>query len=162
MSFSLPGVGSTFASTVNNCEFVQCGDLRAVLRRSATLSGTARSVGLDRQRMMTTAGVSSAATSSMVMASTVVIWPAASSATWTWEIWIPFDGWWISRPRSVLQHGSGRLTGPCYLILVITPSVCAVACANCRIRSNTRGHERLSQAWNSRSAGHASMCEHRR
>jgi hypothetical protein len=42
--------------------------------------------------MMTTAGVSSASTSSMVMASTVVIWPAASSATWTWEIWIPFDG----------------------------------------------------------------------
>jgi hypothetical protein len=67
-----------------------------------------RTVGLTGQRMMTTAGVSSASTSSTVSVSTAVMAPLASSVIWTWRSGFLSRVRWISQARRELHLLAGR------------------------------------------------------
>jgi len=63
---------------------------------------------LAGHRIMTTAGVSLAWTSSIVSVSIAVIWPEASSVTWDMEILLPFTEL-VGSPR---PGGVPAPTGP--------------------------------------------------
>jgi hypothetical protein len=55
--------------------------------------------------------------------------------------------------RRELHLLAGRLIGSCQLIW-LSPFVCAVVCADCRIRRTTAGHERPLKGCHLRSAGY--------
>jgi hypothetical protein len=89
------------------------------------------------QVMMTTAGVSSASTSSMVMMSVAVMAPLANSVIWDMEILLPFTEL-VGSPR---PGGVTAPTGPLLCLILKSPSCVCTVCAICWGPAVRRGDE---------------------